>query len=184
MPNYYIGTNCDMHTNADTDTLRTGYDKVIKNNSTALDAQMGTTPVTNTTPNAIGTQWGAFTACGGMVVKTADEVYEIHSTPAQFLKQQWNTAGKWLCDNKANITHAILINFGNNANNDVTDPIWQYLVDNDKNAIRISRPLNTTALRASANLEGAFVMKKVAYTNLVPNGWEAIEGQQIITVNS
>lgn len=185
MPNKYIGTNTNQLTNDADDTLRSGYDKKIDKDSTALNAQMGNTPVTSSTPGATGTQWGAFTACGGMVVKTATEVYIIHSTPAKYLKDQWNISGNWLCDNKANITQAILINFGNNAENAVTDPIWTYLVDNHKNAIRISRPLNTTALRASGNLDGVFIMKKVNYSSPVVNSnWSAINGQQVIEVRS
>lgn len=185
MPNKYIGTDCAYHTNSEEETLRSGYDKVIKSNSTALNAQMGTTAVTTATTGAIGTKWGAFTACGGMVVKTDTEVYIIHSTPAKFLKDQWNVAGNWLCDNKANITQAILINFGNNAENTVTDSIWKYLTDENKGAIRISRPLNTTALRASGNLEGVFIMKKVDYANpVVSHNWADIVGQSIVTVNS
>ncbi len=185
MPNKYIGTNTNQLTNDADDTLRSGYDKKIAADSTALNAQMGNTVVTSSTPGATGTQWGAFTACGGMVVKTATEVYIIHSTPAKYLKDQWNISGNWLCDNKANITQAILINFGNNAENAVTDPIWKYLVDNDVPAYRISRPLNTTALRASGNLEGVFIMKKLDYSHpVVSVNWDEMEGQTVITVNA
>lgn len=185
MPNRYIGTNTNQRTDEADDTLRSGYDKKMAGDSTALNAQMGTTAVSGSTPGASGTQWGAFTACGGMVVKTATEVYIIHSTPAKYLKDQWNISGNWLCDNKSNITHAVLINFGNNAENGVTDPIWEYLVENHKNAVRISRPLNTTALRASANLDGVFIMKKVNYTSPVVSGdWTSIAGQQVVEVRS
>lgn len=185
MPNKYIGTNTNQRTDEADDTLRSGYDKEIADDSTALNAQMGNTPVSATTPGASGTQWGAYTACGGMVVKTASEVYIIHSTPSKYLKDQWNNPGNWLCDNKANITHAVLINFGNNAENSVTDPIWTYLVDNHKNAVRISRPLNTTALRASGDLDGVFIMKKVNYTSPVVSGdWTSITGQRVVEVRS
>lgn len=185
MPNRYIGTNTNQLTDEADDTLRSGYDKKMADDSTALNAQMGSDPVTTETHGASGTQWGAYTACGGMVVKTLTEVYIIHSTPSKYLKDQWNISGNWLCDNKARITQAILINFGNNAENAVTDPIWNYLVQNHKAAYRISRPLNTTALRASANLDGVFIMKKVDYTHPIVNvNWGDMDGQTVITVNS
>ena len=178
MPNLYIGTNTNQHSGIVGAVLRSGYNKKLT--GTALNSTMGFDDVKATTAGATGTQFGAFTACGGIAVRTATEVYVLHSTASAYLNSQWNTAGNWLCDNKGAITQAVLINFGNNADNGVTDPIWGFFTTNGVPAIRISRN-GTTAGRISADLTGVFFMNKVDYTNPVVNTtWVAMAGQQVV----
>jgi hypothetical protein len=175
MPNLYIGTNTNQRSGIAGATLRSGYNRRLPNN--ALNAQMGHNDVTNLTPGATGDDFGAFTACGGIAVRTADQVYLLHSTPAQYLNDQWNNAGNWLHDNQGNITQAVLINFGTNANNDVTDPIWAFFTNNNIPSRRIIRNGNT-ALRVSADLTGIFVMNQVNYAApILDEDWNNFVGQ-------
>jgi len=170
MPNFYVGQDRAHNVNNNNITLRSGYNKHIVGNA-ALNGQMGHNDVTTGQPNTVGNNFGAFTGCGGLVVRTENEVYIAHSSPgANMLVQQWNNQNNWLCQRRDFITHAVFINFGSNVNPLIFNTIREYLQGLEQPPIihTIGRNDNT-AVRASANINGVFVMAQISYNNPILN---------------
>ncbi|VVS95099.1 hypothetical protein [Desulfoluna spongiiphila] len=174
MSNFYIGSNTSQHQNGADDTLRSGYNKKIKENGLDLNSIMGTDDVKSTTAGATGTEWGAFTSCGGLIVKTENDVYMGHCKPSGALFKttgggDWKE-GAWLYDNRANITQAVVIEFGFNEQVANLNRIVTYFDENETPYIRIKRN-STLALRASADLTGILIMSKLKYDTGITRNW-------------
>ncbi len=175
MPSSYVGTGTSQNTSTAGVILRSGFNKKAASADT-LNSLMGTSSdVSTSTPNVSGTQWGSFTACGGLIVKTATDVYMAHNSPSgtAIINSDWTNG--WLNINKANITQAVIIGFGNNANPQIIDDIKLYFKDANRNIpfIRIKRNGNRS-IKASADLTGVYLLSHYNNTILLDKTWAAI----------
>lgn len=178
MPNLYVGTGSSQFTGDDTDTLRSGYDKK------ATDTKLATLPTGGAVKGGTGmtgSGWGSFTGCGGMIAKTATQVFVLHSAPGgKTFSADLKNALSWLSVNKDSILMAVFIGFGMNANPPVFATLMTSLAGRaatetvPKAVIQHIRRNGNKSLKASANLNGVCIVSGPKQEQLLNTTWGSL----------
>lgn len=178
MPNLYVGTGSSQFTGDETDTLRSGY------NRKAANTTLTTLPSGAEVKSGLGitgSGWGSFTGCGGMVAKTATQVFMLHSAPGgKTFSDDLKNARSWLSLNKDTILMAVFIGFGMNANPPVFATLMTKLAeraatDTVPKAVILNVKRNgNKALKASANLSGVCIVSGPKQEQLLNTSWDSL----------